>query len=401
MAQRVARRDRSRPLREQSRATQPAWRQAQDEQLQRPPSRRETASKARASARLAYMNSIAPSDQTIWCFSVIPEEPQRCNGGTLSGYGNPLLPEAGVKWQKELDYQSADGFLIQARVYRSDTSKSFEIEPSYISDFSQTGAAERCFPGTFKITNGSGVTSDYGQHCFHYYASGEDRYQWSDGQGRHVRFLKNGNVFTPSPNINMVLSKSTGQNGTNWNLQLEDNSTNIYDNAGTLLSRTMVDGRKISFQYSSVSTPISVAPRPGLLVSVVDHVGRSLNYRYNGAGFISQFFDPAGGQYGYFYDVGAPVCQDGSCNRLLTTTYPGAVQRNYHWNEPSLTAGTDFPDALTGLTDELGKRVGIYGYNSAGYAISTERANGVDRYQVVSISRNNGYGQGSLTLGKR
>ena len=57
----AARRDRTRALRQQPRALQPSGRQAQDEQLQRSPSRRAAPSAAPADAGVAYLNSIGVS----------------------------------------------------------------------------------------------------------------------------------------------------------------------------------------------------------------------------------------------------------------------------------------------------------------------------------------------------
>jgi len=59
VARRAARRDRAWPLRQQPRALQPARRQAQDEQLQRAPSRRTASPAPSANTGATYMNSIA------------------------------------------------------------------------------------------------------------------------------------------------------------------------------------------------------------------------------------------------------------------------------------------------------------------------------------------------------
>ena len=61
MAQLAARRSRAWPLRQQSRALQPARGQAQDEQLQRPSSRRAASLTPSTNTGLAYLNSVAAS----------------------------------------------------------------------------------------------------------------------------------------------------------------------------------------------------------------------------------------------------------------------------------------------------------------------------------------------------
>ena len=69
--------------------------------------------------------------------------------------------------------------------------------------------------------------------------------------------------------------------------------------------------------------------------------------------------DPDGKIYSYGYDVN---------NNLTDVIYPDGSTRTYHYEY------ANFPNHLTGITDENGNRFAIFSYDSNGKAVSTEHA---------------------------
>jgi len=62
---------------------------------------------------------------------------------------------------------------------------------------------------------------------------------------------------------------------------------------------------------------------------------------------------------------------------LTRVRYPDSTERIYHYDN------NDYPSHLTGLTDRRGQRLATWGYNGEGYAILSERADGVERVDLT------------------
>jgi RHS repeat-associated protein len=130
---------------------------------------------------------------------------------------------------------------------------------------------------------------------------------------------------------------------------------------------------KQTFTYSTSSTPTSIAPVAGLLISAQDAFGHALNITYDAQSRLSTLTDPAGGLYQYAYD--------GNGN-LSSVTYPDGTSRQYLYNESAFTAGVSQPTALTGIMDESGNRYATFGYNATGQAVLSAHAGGADSVTV-------------------
>lgn len=150
--------------------------------------------------------------------------------------------------------------------------------------------------------------------------------------------------------------------------ELED-----YDAQGHLLSITDVNKHLTVFTYSNASTPSSIAPTAGLLLTATDPLGRQLSFTYNSLGNIATVTQPNGGATSYNYDTN---------NNLVQVTYPDAQTRKYVYNESTLTSNTSLPNALTGEIDETNTRLTDIGYDNQGRAILSRMAGNVDVTQV-------------------
>jgi YD repeat-containing protein len=174
------------------------------------------------------------------------------------------------------------------------------------------------------------------------------------------------------------LTTQTSASGTITGFLYFDSSTRYqeaYDANGNLLSITNTHGQVTTLAYSTASTPTSIAPTVGLLLTVTDPRGRrSLGFTYNAQGNVATVIQPDGGSLGYAYDTN---------NNLVTVTYPDTKTRQYVYNESTLTGGTSLPNALTGDIDESGTRLTSIGYNSQGQATMSTLPSGVDLTQVA------------------
>ncbi|MFT3820162.1 MAG: RHS repeat protein [Rubrivivax sp.] len=129
------------------------------------------------------------------------------------------------------------------------------------------------------------------------------------------------------------------------------------------------------FTYSDASTSSNVAPAPGYLIKVQDQFGRSVGFEYQvpagGSptidGRIAKIVDPSGQPVQVAY-VGSG---------LASLRWQDLALRQFNYDHPL------HPWALTGVVDENGNGFSTFGYDSAGRAISTERAGGVDRFSVT------------------
>ncbi len=189
--------------------------------------------------------------------------------------------------------------------------------------------------------------------------------------------LRNGQYVTER-DIYDVLQPQLGSDNTQvgWSYQNTEDELEVYDLSGRLKSITNRIGLMQTLTYSDAATPANVAPWPGLLVSVADPLGRQLLFTYDAQGRTTTVSDPAGGTYRYAYDASG---------NLTAVTYPDAKVRQYSYED------SDFPKALTGITDENGQRFSTYGYDSQGRAASSVHAGGANQ---VSLS----YSAGQTTV---
>jgi YD repeat-containing protein len=190
-------------------------------------------------------------------------------------------------------------------------------------------------------------------------------------------YVVNGSTYT-SQDADVVdqLSANLNTSGTKigWKYYVaNDNSTEVYDNAGKLLTITSRTGVVQTLTYSNSSTPATIAPNSNMLLSVMDSFARKLSVVYDSNGRIATMTDPSGAQYHYGYDAN---------NNLASVTYPDGKTKTYLYNESTYTGGTNLPNALTGIVDENGVRYATYWYDAHGRAYQEQLAGGVDQYKV-------------------
>ncbi|MBI3286313.1 MAG: RHS repeat protein, partial [Burkholderiales bacterium] len=125
-----------------------------------------------------------------------------------------------------------------------------------------------------------------------------------------------------------------------WQYVNNRNIVEVYDSNGRLLSLTH-HGRVTSMQYEG----------GGRLARVVNPFGRTLNFSYDAAGRVSNLTLPDGNSLGYAYD---------SRGNATSIKFADGSQRSYVYEN------TGFPNALTGIVDESGRRRLTWGYDAQG-----------------------------------
>jgi YD repeat-containing protein len=138
-----------------------------------------------------------------------------------------------------------------------------------------------------------------------------------------------------------------------WRYHLEE-VTEEYSRDGKLLSITASNGMKQELFYDATS---------GLLSRVKDATGRELVFSYTGNQISSVTVD-GNKTTSYTYN---------SLGLITTVTRPDNTTRIYHYED------SRFPAALTGITDERGKRYATWTYDAQGRAISSEHAGGAEK----------------------
>jgi YD repeat-containing protein len=296
-----------------------------------------------------------PRDPDTGACGVPPKNRGGCTGGADQCpccAGNPVNAGTGSKVQVETVYRGAGvGPLVEQLIYNSQ---------SLNDQFAMwTGMFGKGWKGNFerKINGGTAVA----------------RAQRPNGRELSFRAPASGNVYVPDADITDQLQHFTDSSGntTSWKyLVAADDSTELYDSAGKLVSITDRAGLTTTLAYSTATTPVQIAPLTGLLIGVTNHFGRSLSYLYDSLGRIASMTDPAGGTYAFGYDANG---------HLASITFPDTKVRTFLYNEPAFTQGASLPDSLTGIVDENGAQFATFGYDTQGRAVSTEHSGGAER----------------------
>ena len=197
--------------------------------------------------------------------------------------------------------------------------------------------------------------------------------------GRQLSFAPpaSGNVYVPDVDVTDRLERlvdGTG-NTTGWKYTVaETDSTELYNGSGGLLSIADRAGNTFTLGFSDSSTPTSVAPGPGYLISVSDPWGRTIHFTRDSQNKILTMMDPAGGTYTYSYDA---------WSNLVAITFPDGAVRQFLYNEPAFTQNTALYSFLTGLLDENGSRFASWGYDTQGRVVSSQHGVGVEKYSLT------------------
>ncbi len=134
-----------------------------------------------------------------------------------------------------------------------------------------------------------------------------------------------------------------------------DGSIETYTLDGQLLSLLSASGQQTTYAYD----------QDAQLTQITNHYGHTMGFSYLD-GYIDTVTDSLGLVYRYAYDAN---------DNLISVAYPDDTvddtdnpKKLYHYED------LDFPNHLTGITDENGDRYATFSYADDGRAISTEHA---------------------------
>jgi YD repeat-containing protein len=309
------------------------------------------------------------------CYTDTPKGKGPCNDCENLAKGNPANIASGNKYQSETIYRAPSGQLDLVLFYNSQAGTSYF----------ESGVFGTHWSGRYLV-----AVRDSGQ--------GVIAVRRPDGRDMEFRAPGSGSVYLSAADIADKLEKLTDGSGnlTGWRYTTsEADEVEEYDASGNLLRIRNRAGLEQTMTYSTSSTPPSVAPAAGLLITVTDSFGRQLNFTYNAQKRIATMVDPANGQYLFEYD--GPTGPAGAGN-LTKVTFPDTKTRVYFYQEAAQINGgaacsSPSPvlnSTLTGLTDENNNRYASWTYDCQARVTSSVHALGVGLHSFD-------YGSGTST----
>ena len=173
------------------------------------------------------------------------------------------------------------------------------------------------------------------------------------------------------------------QQSSAWTLKdLVTDETETYSSQGVLQS---VSNHNITatLSYSNASTPTSIAPASGLLVSVRQHAAGTadgtdltIQFAYDSHQRIVQMTAPDGAITQYGYDA---------YGNLTSVTFADSKLRRYVYDDKRFLA------VLTGIIDDSGSRVATWTYDEQGRVVSVSHPDTTRNVQLA-------YAPGSTTI---
>lgn len=178
-----------------------------------------------------------------------------------------------------------------------------------------------------------------------------------------------GYIFTPKENgawegtVGTNLSLTSLPNNNGWKVITANGNVETYNNQGQLISYSKNGYPAINFTYNAIGQ---------LITLLEDNTARILTLTYNTKGLITKVTSNTGLSVTFSYDTQ---------NRLVSRV-KNAKTKKYHYEN------TQFPNALTGITDERNIRYVTWMYNDKGQAISSENIGGTNKYQLDFLDSN-------------
>lgn len=258
--------------------------------------------------------------------SPIPDKDPASDGGTCDGnVGNPCDVKTGEKYEIARDFDL--GWIALTRFYHSGVSTS---------------------SGGF----GYGWTHSLGAHLA---LDGVDSVGIIESTGFQRAFKKIGQAYEADDDSGDRLV----QNG-NWILYSAD-SISTFGADGRLAAKRFPDGTSLTYIYDDSDR----------LAAVTHSSGRTLEFVYQSNDYEALI--------GSVLVEGVPLATYTYTprNQVATVTYAGGGVRTYHYENQA------FPQHLTGITAEDGRRYSTFTYDSIGRVISSQHAGGADGVTLV------------------
>ncbi len=273
------------------------------------------------------------------------------------GEGNPVNAAVGNKYQHEVDFNSGAWLLLE-RFYNS-----------------RRGAA----PGIF----GHRWSSNFDSRIVVLSSSSNlpRAVAALRADGRTIIFREEkGRLLGPTDTAEK-LTQLKGASGepSGWIYQVPAlGGWEKYSASGSLEEIVGSDGLRIVLNYSDSSTPKSIAPHSGLLISAVDTIGRSIRFSYDLYARVVQVELPDGQYISYLYDESH---YDGYSGSMLSmVVYQDKRSRAYLYGQGYKRSTVDDVPYLEEIVDEQGVTFASFRYDSRGRVVKSFHAGGVQSH---------------------
>lgn len=297
-------------------------------------------------------------------------EPQACPAD-----GNPINIGTAEKFEKEIDYSTADGILRAERFYQNQYS-GWTINSPYDLVFApangSSSPAMRHTVGKIHKRHSLDINDpkrlidvvhieptkyiNLQSQPIIYLTLDRLRYRFKETENG---LIGEGPIATK---IQLARVNPASANGASWKLVSENGDISYFFSDGSLKYTQFAQGGNLTYSYSG-----------GKLVSKTDHLGRSITYTYDNYDQVVSTTLPDGQVI--IYDYGSDNTLT-DFKLLKSVTWPNGESISYSYNEAIyIGSGTNTLKMLTGKFDSYMNRIGTYKYNS-GKAISTEGALG-------------------------
>lgn len=184
--------------------------------------------------------------------------------------------------------------------------------------------------------------------------------------GKGEPFVKTGGVWLGDDDSDYRLVETVS----GYEVTRSNNAKENYNIFGQIVSQLSPANEKMTYEYG----------RSGLLAKVTNHYGQSLAFEYSGV-LLSSITSFDGRKYLYLYDANRNLSEliqpdntplDGSDN----------PRKIYHYEN------INFPNHLTGITDENGDRSANFAYDENGKAVLSELGTTVNTFGQEKIELN-------------
>lgn len=273
----------------------------------------------------------------IQVVGIDPEENTGDEDCQKTGGTNPINLTIGNKYQQEIDYVGNSLYPVSfKRSYNS-----YQIDNTENS----TGLGKNWLHNYAKRVS---IVTQY-----------EKRYaRVVRGDGKAYKFTgtTSSNIWTPRNSHAKAGRLIENSDGT-FEYYPADDSIENYDSNGLLMSVQDLNGRTHTLTYGGNNR----------LSRVTDSVGDYIEFTYDQGGRIYTIKNRAEHVWTYSYDTDS---------NLVYVDNPDSTRRQYHYED------INFPNALTGITDERNVRFATYAYDANGRATLSTHANNVNRKDI-------------------
>lgn len=206
----------------------------------------------------ATEDQACPANIVVERESAIPVQDGMCTS-------KPLFPATGEEALDETDYagQGADALTL-VRSFRSSRVVG-----------AMTGSATAGFGSAWSHNHSVALKKNGTPGS----AGSTAKIVFGDGSARVFNWQVGSSSWLADSSADALTANTTGLLYT----RQEDNSSWQFDTTGRLLAVTRRNGWVTTYTYSTASIPTTIAPPAGLLLTVTNQFGRSLNFSYNAA----------------------------------------------------------------------------------------------------------------------